>query len=105
VSNPYRTSSPDLVTPANAVWTTTTYDALSRVLTVSTPDNATVTTQYGGNMVMVTDQAQKKRITEMDALGRLTNVWEVMSTSSGIPDTTSVIFKYKDASGVNVSST
>ena len=57
-------------------WTTTQYDALGRVLTVTTPDNAAVTTSYSGNQVTVTDQAGKARRSVSDALGRLTQVVE-----------------------------
>lgn len=67
-SNPFRTGTP--------VWTTTTYDALGRVLTVTTPDNAVVSTSYNGTTVTVTDQAGKKRKIVTDALGRLSDVWE-----------------------------
>ncbi|HWQ31399.1 MAG TPA: RHS repeat-associated core domain-containing protein [Blastocatellia bacterium] len=77
VSSPY--SATDLTGAVNpsGFWTTTTYDALSRALTVTTPDTATVTTAYSGNQVMVTDQTGKKRLSQTDALGRLTAVWEV----------------------------
>jgi len=60
----------------SAVWTTTVFDALSRVLTVTTPDNAVVATSYSGNTVTVTDQVGKKRKSVTDALGRLTEVYE-----------------------------
>lgn len=56
----------------------TGYDALGRVLTITTlPDNAAVKTDYGGDRVLVTDQANKQRISRTDALGRLVEVWEV----------------------------
>jgi RHS repeat-associated protein len=75
VSNPYwRNESP--------IWTTTTYDALSRVASVATPDGATVATAYDGARVLVTDQAGKRRISQTDALGRLTNVWEITAADS-----------------------
>lgn len=60
----------------SAVWTTTVFDALGRVLTVTTPDNAVVSTSYSGNTVTVTDQAGQKRKSVTDALGRLTDVYE-----------------------------
>ena len=44
-----------------AVWTTQAFDALGRVISVTTPDNAVVRTSYSGNAVTVTDQAGKKR--------------------------------------------
>ncbi|MGH9968944.1 MAG: RHS repeat domain-containing protein [Pyrinomonadaceae bacterium] len=74
ISNPYRPWQSE--TP---VWTTTTFDALGRVKTVTTPDNAVVTTDYVGNKVTVTDQDQptgKKRKSVTDALGRLKEVYE-----------------------------
>jgi YD repeat-containing protein len=74
-SNPYRSSE----TP---VYTTTTYDLAGRVTAVTTPDGATVSTAYDGARVMVTDQAQKKRISETDGLGRLLKVWEIRSPDS-----------------------
>lgn len=82
VSNPYAAA--DLVGAVNpaGVWTTTTYDALSRVLAVATPDNATVGTAYNGNQVVATDQAQKQRMSETDGLGRLKKVWEITAADS-----------------------
>jgi YD repeat-containing protein len=62
--------------PATPEWTTTSYDALSRVTQVTTPDGSQVNTSYLGNTVTVTDQAGKNRKSETDALGRLTKVWE-----------------------------
>jgi RHS repeat-associated protein len=69
VSNPYWNHE----TP---IWTTTQYDALSRVTSVTTPDGATVSTAYNGAQVTVTDQAGKKRRSITDALGRLAKVVE-----------------------------
>jgi RHS repeat-associated protein len=69
VSNPYRLSE-------TAVWTTTVFDALSRVTSVRTPDNAVVSTVYSGNAATVTDQAGKLRRSITDAVGRLTRVDE-----------------------------
>ncbi len=72
VSNPYRSDDTPL-------WTTTLYDALSRVLSVTTPDNAAVNTYYSGNRVLVRDQAAKERLSQTNALGQLTDVWEIRS--------------------------
>jgi RHS repeat-associated protein len=79
VSNPYRTSG--CTAPANPSghWTTTEYDALGRVRSVTTPDGAKVYTLYDGARTMVTDQVGKQRISKADALGRLADVWEVRS--------------------------
>lgn len=79
-SNPYRPTMQE--TP---VWTTNAYDALGRVASTTTPDGATVYSHYDGARTLVTDQAGKQRISKADALGRLTEVWEVRSsdTSTG----------------------
>jgi RHS repeat-associated protein len=77
-SNSYRFNgtNPKLATPPANEWTTTTFDAINRVLTVTTPDNAVITSSYDGNKVTAIDQAGKQRRTEADALGRTINVWE-----------------------------
>ncbi len=72
ISNPFRPWWPG----QTAVWTTQAFDALNRVISVMTPDNAVVTTNYSGNAVTVTDQAGKKRKSVTDALGRLIEVYE-----------------------------
>jgi RHS repeat-associated protein len=75
-SNPYRTvGSGDAINPPGR-WTTTAYDALSRVVSVTTPDGAAVSTSYAGNTVTVTDPAGKKRSSVSDALGRLSQATE-----------------------------
>jgi RHS repeat-associated protein len=76
-SNPFRSGEAIL-------WTTTAYDDLGRVISVTTPDNAAVKTSYSGNRVLVadqnqTDQLRRKRISQTDGLGRLKDVWEVTS--------------------------
>lgn len=60
-------------------WTITTFDELSRPLTVTTPDNAVVRTAYLGSKTMITDQAGKSRRREIDALGRLTKIVEFVT--------------------------
>ncbi|MFN7928346.1 MAG: RHS repeat-associated core domain-containing protein [Blastocatellia bacterium] len=75
-SNPFRDASPIVALPGNAEWTTSTFDALSRVLTVTAPDNTVATTSYIGNEVLAIDQAGKQRKSESDAVGRLVKVWE-----------------------------
>ncbi len=73
----FKTSSP--FRPWNsesAVWTTAGFDALGRVVTITTPDNAVISTAYSGNSVTVTDQAGKQRQSVTDALGRLIQVYE-----------------------------
>lgn len=71
VSNPFRPNGGE-----TEQTTTTVYDALNRVVSVTTPDTATVTTVYQGNQTTVTDQAGKARRSFTDALGRLTTVVE-----------------------------
>ena len=77
VSNPYR---PYL--SETAVWTTTVFDSLGRVISLTTPDSAVVTTAYSGNAVTVTDQAGKLRRSLSDGLGRLIRVDEPNSGNS-----------------------
>lgn len=79
-SNPYRPSE----TPENDIlWTTTSFDALSRVTEIETPDCAVITnchkakTAFDGNRILVTDQADKQRISKTNAIGHLTDIWEI----------------------------
>jgi YD repeat-containing protein len=68
-TNPYK--------PGETVlWTTTNYDALSRPISVTSPDGATVLIAYSGSSKTVTDQAGKKRKGTSDALGRMIQVIE-----------------------------
>jgi RHS repeat-associated protein len=87
VSNPYRSTQRDegAVNPSDA-WTTSVYDALGRVATVTTPDNAVVSTYYSGNQVLVKDQASKERMSQTNALGQLKDVWEVTAADSWTED-------------------
>lgn len=75
-SNPYRPSQSE-----TALYTTSIYDMLGRVTSMTTPDSAAVVTSYSGNTVTVTDQAGKSRRSTTDALGRLINVVEDPSGS------------------------
>ena len=69
VSNPFRNGE----TP---VWTTTSFDELSRTLSVTAPDNAVASNSYSGNSVTGTDPTGKKKKSVSDGLGRLTAVYE-----------------------------
>ena len=71
-SNPFRQGE-------SVAWTTTGFDALGRVISVMTTDNAVVSTSYAGNKVLVTDQAGKERMSQTNALGQLTDLWEITS--------------------------
>lgn len=75
-SNPYRPATESLL------WTTTVYDGLGRVLTVTTPDNAVVTTTYSGSTTTVRDQASKQRRSIADGLGRVKTVDEMLEFPS-----------------------
>ena len=68
VTNPYRTTRGP-VTQYN-------YDALSRLIKQTQPDNSTITYSYSDNTVTVTDEAGKSRKSQSDGLGRNTYVWE-----------------------------
>jgi RHS repeat-associated protein len=71
VSNPYRPWQSE--TPQ---WTTTIVDVVGRVKTVTSPDNAVMTTTYNGNEATVTDQTGKKRKSISDSLGRVSYIYE-----------------------------
>lgn len=85
VSNPYR-STQGAQGPINpsGLWTTSSYDALGRVLKLTTPDGAQVSTTYSGSstaaplgsVITVTDQSGKSSQSVTDALGRVVRVVE-----------------------------
>ncbi|HEY0172370.1 MAG TPA: RHS repeat-associated core domain-containing protein [Pyrinomonadaceae bacterium] len=77
-SNPYRPYQGEA-----AAWTRTEYDALGRATAVTTPDGAKAGTRYHGARTLVTDQAGRKRVSEADAQGRLSKVWEVTGQDVG----------------------
>jgi len=60
---------------------TYTYDALGRTTKVAEPDGSAVATFYSGNCTTVTDEAGKTRQSCVDGLGRLTKVLEDPGTS------------------------
>jgi RHS repeat-associated protein len=58
-------------------WTTYTYDAIGRTLSVQQPDGASTTTySYSGNQTTVTDPAGNAKTLTSDSLGNLTTVLE-----------------------------
>ncbi|MCU1267735.1 MAG: repeat-associated core domain protein, partial [Acidobacteria bacterium] len=84
VSNPFRPWKSE-----NPAWTTSSFDALGRVISITTPDGAQVTTAYAattsgalGTTVLVTDQSGKQRLSKSDALGHLTDIWEITTPDS-----------------------
>ena len=87
-SNPFRPWQSE-----TAIWTTSAFDALGRVISVTTPDSAVVSTAYSGNTVTVTDQAGKARKSVADGLGRLTTVYE---DPSGLNYSTSYTYDVLD---------
>ncbi|SRR5713226_1725089 len=70
-SNPFRPWNSE-----SPIWTTSAFDALGRVISITTPDSAVVTTSYSANTVTVTDQTGKQRKSVTDGLGRLIQVYE-----------------------------
>ncbi|MGA2234437.1 MAG: RHS repeat-associated core domain-containing protein [Terriglobales bacterium] len=88
VGQPYRSTMPysALASPSSsnttAPATTTNYDALGRVLTITDADGGTVSYTYTNNDVLQTvsgTQTFQKQL-EYDGLGRLTSVCEISST-------------------------
>ena len=69
-SNPYRPQS------ESAEWTISAFDGLGRVISVTKPGGAVANTSYSGNTVTITDQADKRRKSVSDALGRLIELVE-----------------------------
>lgn len=75
-SNPFRPWQSE-----SAIWTTSAFDAIGRVTSVTTPDTAVVNTSYSGNAVTVTDQHDTtttghSRTSVTDGLGRLIQIYE-----------------------------
>lgn len=86
-SAPYRSTGSDQAMFSGGRWVETSYDALSRVTTVTTrPDGAAVTTSYAGQYVTVRDQAGKVRRSMTDALGRLVRLDEPDAQGSNLDD-------------------
>jgi YD repeat-containing protein len=80
VTNPYRS----INDPTYGV-TTYQYDVLNRVTSVAHPDGKVLQTSYTGRATEVTDEGNGtqnlQRITQVDALGRITSVCEIGSAT------------------------
>ncbi len=74
---PWKTSLPHC-SGATPAWTTTTYDEMSRVATVTTPDNKTTSYMYGvdanGPFQSVTDPNGQQTTRHFNARGKVTSV-------------------------------
>lgn len=81
--NPTRCSTPT-TDCGETTWGVTnySYDALSRVLSVTEPDTSIVSTSYSGNNTTITDEVGNQRTSTTDGLGRLTVVVEAPNNSS-----------------------
>jgi RHS repeat-associated protein len=89
VSSPYRTNTLGGVADVSHTsnWTTTTYDPLGRVITVTMPDASVVQTSYQGVYTTVTDPAGRQRRQKTDARERVIRVDEPnLSGSLGTVD-------------------
>ncbi len=75
-TNPYRDQS------ETQRWNYFTYDALDRTTQVTLPDNQQIQTAYSGQYSKVTDQVGRQRISQADALGRLSQVIEVAAATT-----------------------
>lgn len=95
VTNPYETAEHMGPISQTALWTKTRYDALGRAWEVETPDGAKVITHFDGDRTLVTDQSGKQRLSKVDALGHLTEVWEVRSPDP-VTGTEAVTFPHHD---------
>jgi len=81
VGHTYQVSNPFANGQSPSYWTTTKYDGMGRVLSVTTPDNVSATSAYSSdatnpNIVVVTDGAGKQKKSIVDGLGRLSSVYE-----------------------------
>jgi len=75
--NPYYSASgaASAINPSG-LWATRQYDSFSRVTQETLPDQTTAQAAYAGNVITVTDQANKSRRRVTEALGRLARMDE-----------------------------
>jgi RHS repeat-associated protein len=84
VSNPYRSGTDPTSSPGT---TTYGYDALSRKITVTYPDNSVLNTAYCGPSTLVTDPTLKWRRSRINGLGQLVEVDEPNSPTASVAST------------------
>jgi RHS repeat-associated protein len=87
ISNPYRSGT--------AVYTSTSFDALSRPTTIIDTDSSHQSASYSGNSVTATDEASNQREIFIDGLGRIKEVLE--PNSSGSPSLETDYLYYQNA--------
>jgi RHS repeat-associated protein len=84
VSHPYRTDTlggaADITHTSN--WTTSSFDPLGRIVSVTYPDSSLIQTAYQGIYTTVTDQTGRQRRQKSDALGRVIRVDEPNASGS-----------------------
>ncbi len=80
-SYPYQGDGSGAGTHCSGNGDTITYDALGRVTQVSHLDGTSINTMYTGRAAKITDEYGVSRITQADALGRITGVCEVTSAT------------------------
>jgi RHS repeat-associated protein len=84
VSNPYR-SGTDITTTTGT--TTYGYDAISRKVSETYPDNSVLTTAYCGPSTLVTDPTRRWRRSRTDGLGQLVEVDEPNAVGATVAST------------------
>lgn len=98
VGQTYQVSNPFANGQSPSYWTTTKYDGLGRVLSVTTPDNVSATSAYSSDVtnpdiVVVTDGTGKQKKSIYDGLGRLSSVYEP-DTANGNSLTVQTSYSY-----------
>jgi RHS repeat-associated protein len=83
-SNPYRAQSLGGAVNPSGLWTTSAYDALSRVKQITLTDGTTLQTNYQGIYTTINDQAGKQRRQKTDSLGRVVRVDEPDAVSGAL---------------------
>lgn len=102
-SNPYRAATSSAATAEGTMgWSRQKSDQSGRVLEVetfagnalpspwgsNTASTGKITTAYDAENVLVTDQQGKQRLSKLNALGQLTDVWEITASDSATESVT-----------------